>query len=1034
MNWPNPQDYNEAIQFPSVCFTDRELCRAQIELTALGLPRPITGAFASVYKLKGSAGETWAVRCFHNDIPELERRYTNVLAVLESTNPHWALKTEFIAKGIKVQGRWYPIVKMAWADGLPLDRYIAKHGSNQERVNKLAVKLKDVLTGMQEIGIAHGDLQHGNILVVEDEIKLIDYDGLFVPALTGMQSAELGHANYQHPYRTREHFGSYIDNFPGWLISISLMSIAADPELLAYSKDRECLLFGHADLIKAYESELFTRLLEHPEQEISRAAKTLMKLLNTPVEFVPALDASDNDILELPALDPAEQMRLMDEICKSEPFRNIERPPALSALEKLSATKRADKNKLGQLFRQASAKGSAILSSMLQQRLNSQMLAEKGDSAFSAGRYQEAIQAYVKAVAEIPAEAEAQKKKYPDMERKTISVSMYPEVRKYVNESDFPRRFDYEKFEDDLNLRLGTCQLLIDNAAAAVFHYKSVLKKHQFQPVAVEVLDATVGLMLSYCQLGREKEAAGLIDEFCALRNRKSNTAAFSAQNLSCTLLGYGHGPLSKVTGMSAALKVVAQFFEREGQYEHASSLFEVARSLRGGTGSDEDLDLSLRIGHCHLLNRRPDLALHYFHVIAHTAEARGELHDRAAVAQAVAFKMMNSRQDVVQAMRSRMPENLYNCLKQEVDGPLGDLDELGEVICAFASELGEADIMGGLRLATRLAADNFKRLDDKKLAEQIIQLLNDGKFGEADNLASEEVLAQEGLRQRLAEGALAFARNLTNLGAYEQAFEVLEKYNCPDDLIREAMEGQIIRHIKAATRHKNWRNSDFKDAIAVMEALSKKMQLSDYICQFLAEQVCACPDRSDAFLVDARYIADFMAGHHPDGPSCPQVLKIRMFALNAESPNAPAPVVKPQTSAAAASKLGQQFEKASRSGTVSARSRKMETDVLALLRLAAQSNWEAAKLDEFRCRVDEMKRQRCLTVEFCDKLASSLLDHFTEASGMNRWQKEKSTAISQASRDSIKVVLNSLMDTFATVSGIDSRTLRKLHRCAQKV
>jgi thiamine kinase-like enzyme len=36
---------------------------------------------------------------------------------------------------------------------------------------------------LNRAGVAHGDLQHGNILVANGKPKLIDYDGMYVPAL-----------------------------------------------------------------------------------------------------------------------------------------------------------------------------------------------------------------------------------------------------------------------------------------------------------------------------------------------------------------------------------------------------------------------------------------------------------------------------------------------------------------------------------------------------------------------------------------------------------------------------------------------------------------------------------------------------------------------------------------------------------------------------------------------------------------------------------------------------------------------------------
>ena len=50
MNWPTPQDYREAVQAPGLAFADPDLRAARAETDRLGLPRPVTGGFASVYK------------------------------------------------------------------------------------------------------------------------------------------------------------------------------------------------------------------------------------------------------------------------------------------------------------------------------------------------------------------------------------------------------------------------------------------------------------------------------------------------------------------------------------------------------------------------------------------------------------------------------------------------------------------------------------------------------------------------------------------------------------------------------------------------------------------------------------------------------------------------------------------------------------------------------------------------------------------------------------------------------------------------
>jgi len=85
---------------------------------------------------------------------------------------------------------------------------------------------------MRFAGIAHGDLQHGNIIMCNHELRLVDYDGMYVPAMKNFMASELGHPNYQHPARAPHHFGPYLDNFSAWVIYASIKALQVDPLLL----------------------------------------------------------------------------------------------------------------------------------------------------------------------------------------------------------------------------------------------------------------------------------------------------------------------------------------------------------------------------------------------------------------------------------------------------------------------------------------------------------------------------------------------------------------------------------------------------------------------------------------------------------------------------------------------------------------------------------------------------------------------------------------------------------------------------------
>ena len=77
MSWPTPQDYNEAIQNPKLCFDDPELKTGQPKLNTLGLPLPITGGFASVYRMQCGQRD-WAVRCFLKEFADQQQRYAAI--------------------------------------------------------------------------------------------------------------------------------------------------------------------------------------------------------------------------------------------------------------------------------------------------------------------------------------------------------------------------------------------------------------------------------------------------------------------------------------------------------------------------------------------------------------------------------------------------------------------------------------------------------------------------------------------------------------------------------------------------------------------------------------------------------------------------------------------------------------------------------------------------------------------------------------------------------------------------------------------
>lgn len=303
MDWPTPQEFNEALQNPRVNFADEELKGGRAELSALGLPAPITGAFASVYKMR-CGSRNWAVRCFLHEIKDQEARYKQISKFVLNDDLVYTVTFDYQREGIRVGSEWYPILKMEWVDGIALEQYVTMHYNEYSVMDKLLANLHEMMQALAANGIAHGDLQHGNIIMVDGEFRLVDYDGMYVPDLEGLVCNELGHPNFQHPRRNYRHFGPYLDNFAAWTIHTSLVCVRADKNLWdTIGGGDDCLLFRRSDFRNPAASKTFLHLLQHESLEVRQAAELLQRLTDYPLKQVPPLSDAIRTVDDLPPVD-----------------------------------------------------------------------------------------------------------------------------------------------------------------------------------------------------------------------------------------------------------------------------------------------------------------------------------------------------------------------------------------------------------------------------------------------------------------------------------------------------------------------------------------------------------------------------------------------------------------------------------------------------------------------------------------------------------------------------------------------------------
>jgi hypothetical protein len=291
MAWPTPQDYNEAIQNPQSNFDDPELKAGTPELTPLGLPRPITGGFASVYRMHCGTHD-WAVRCFLREYADQQKRYAAISQHLATARLPYTLGFQFLPQGIRIRGQWVPILKMEWAQGELLNSYIEKHLHDPAALKALAQHWLAMTSALQSACVAHGDLQHGNVLVANGNLKLIDYDGMYVPALVGQLSHEVGHRNYQHPQRSERDFGPYLDHFSAWVIYVSLVALSEQPDLWnQVGGGDEYLLFRQEDFAQPGASSTLALLTGHTDAHIRSLAVLFESLLCHGPRDIPTLES-----------------------------------------------------------------------------------------------------------------------------------------------------------------------------------------------------------------------------------------------------------------------------------------------------------------------------------------------------------------------------------------------------------------------------------------------------------------------------------------------------------------------------------------------------------------------------------------------------------------------------------------------------------------------------------------------------------------------------------------------------------------------
>ncbi|MEI6191345.1 MAG: hypothetical protein WCP24_03215 [bacterium] len=264
MKLPRGDQYNMAVQNPNLCFSDSDLKLSMVQTNNLGLPIPYSGGFTTTYKVR-NGNFSWAVRCFTREVDHLQKRYQAIDEFIEKTNCDYLVEARYLKHGIQVDNEWSSIIKMHWIEGDLFNVHLGKIINKKEEIESVLEKFVNLTEKLRKNKIAHGDLQHGNIIIKNDKLFLIDYDGMFLPEITAVGTGEVGHPNYQHPKRSVDNFDGNLDNFSSLVIYLALRAISIKPELWKKYNNAENILFKKEDFSDPLNSELFFDLSQIEE-------------------------------------------------------------------------------------------------------------------------------------------------------------------------------------------------------------------------------------------------------------------------------------------------------------------------------------------------------------------------------------------------------------------------------------------------------------------------------------------------------------------------------------------------------------------------------------------------------------------------------------------------------------------------------------------------------------------------------------------------------------------------------------------------
>ena len=266
MQYPLISEYVRAIQDASSNLD--KLAHLVPVLDDHGEPYRSSGAFAVVFKMKDEqTGKYYALKCFTEEQEGRAEAYRKIAEELECVDSAYITSVRYLEKEIFVDSSCeedeFPVLLMDWIDGETMDRYIAENYQDNYAMAMLCYRFCKMAAWLRSQPFAHGDIKPDNIMVRPDgNLTLVDYDGMFVPAMKGQKSPTIGTKDFSHPLRTVDDFDETIDDFALTSIALSLKAISMNSKLLDTYGASERLLFSESDYRNPSNSKVISALQE----------------------------------------------------------------------------------------------------------------------------------------------------------------------------------------------------------------------------------------------------------------------------------------------------------------------------------------------------------------------------------------------------------------------------------------------------------------------------------------------------------------------------------------------------------------------------------------------------------------------------------------------------------------------------------------------------------------------------------------------------------------------------------------------------